>query len=191
MSAGEKPQGPRGRDRVIATIGIETNRLSSQDTKQLNKSAADIALEKVVERLHDQLIMDAFILRMAEELNWDDARCDLLKQHRSVRFHSIQSHEHTGLKKIITTVEIKHHHNLNIIRDTPGAKESEKVMGREKGAETEKVVETEEVNRNGERCFKRSDPVVRSSVAETHLSFCHSPVMIGITGKHSLLQPSW
>jgi len=179
MSAGEKPQGPRGRDRVIATIGIETNRLSSHDTKLLKQSAADIVLNQVVERLHDQLVMDALVLRVADELQWDDARCDLIKQHQSVRFHSDHAHEQAGFEKKIPTVEIKHHHDLNIIRDMPGAKEAEKEMAREKGTElerkmeleAERKMEAEEVYRNGERCFDKSDRAVRPSVADFQSNF--------------------
>lgn len=181
MSVGKLPYGPQGREGVIAAIGQHTSQLQSPLAKQSAQSTAEAVLDDVIERIHDQLIMDALVLRIARDLHWEDAQSDLVRQHRSVRFH--RSEEMMSTKKIPVN-ELNHRDPVTMEYVVPGAMEVEKEeVEVEKGAEVEgkmevvRKMEVEEVNRNGERCFTRLDHVVRPSVADFQLGLNIAPLL--------------
>ncbi len=168
MSVHKRPHDPRDREGVIAAIGVHPNRLQTPDTKPSTQSPAEAVVDDVIDRLYDQLVMDALVLRVADEIEWDDADCDLMKQHRSVRFHDGERNESTNRNPM---VELSLRYQGCQGHDTPGAMEVEKDV------EVKGKMEAEEMNRNGERCFNRSDRAVRPSVADFLPSFSIKPLL--------------
>ncbi len=92
---------------------------------------ADKTLDIIVDRLLDRLLMEMTAIRIAEELEWDDADSAILKQHQRTRFvdaKSNTSNAATAADKIHSDAdgaEMTTHHEVavdtSITLEQPGA----------------------------------------------------------------------